>query len=67
MLNIVTSDLQLYLVASNIRSAWTDLTINDYSTTLFGSTAFNTADFTFDGTISSPPKKQKHTQNIATI
>jgi hypothetical protein len=57
MPNIVTSSLQLYLIASNTGSyptsgsVWTDLSPNGYSTTLVGSPTFNTTHFSFDGTV----------------
>lgn len=56
MLNIVTSSLQLYLIASNTSSysgsgtSWTDLSPNAYNTTIVGSPTFNTTHFNFDGT-----------------
>ncbi len=55
MLNIVTSSLQLYLIASNTGSyptsgsIWTDLSPNAYSTDIIGSPSFNTTHFSFDG------------------
>lgn len=56
MLNIVTSSLQLYLIASNTSSysgsgtSWNDLSPNAYNTTIVGGPVFNTTHFTFDGT-----------------
>lgn len=50
---IVTSNLQLYLIASNTSSyagsgtTWTDLSPNAYNTTLVGSPTFNTTHFNF--------------------
>lgn len=57
MLNIVTSSLQLYLIASNTGSypasgsIWTDLSPNAYSTDIIGSPSFNTTHFSFDGSV----------------
>lgn len=57
MPNIITSSLQLYLIASNTSSytgsgtTWTDLSPNAYNTTLVGSPTFNTTHFNFDGSV----------------
>jgi hypothetical protein len=57
MPSIVTSSLQLYLIASDTGSysgsgtTWTDLSPNAYNTTIVGGPAFNTTHFNFDGTI----------------
>ena len=53
MPSIVTSSLQLYLIASDTGSysgsgtTWTDLSPNAYNTTLVGSPTFNTTHFNF--------------------
>lgn len=55
MLNIVTSSLQLYLIASNTSSyagsgnTWTDLSPNAYNATIVGAPSFNGICFNFDG------------------
>lgn len=57
MPNIITSSLQLYLIASNTGSypgsgsVWTDLSPNAYSTDIIGSPSFNTTYFSFDGSV----------------
>lgn len=54
-INVVTQNLQLYLNASNPKSysgsgtTWTDLSTNEYATTLIGAPAYNITHFTFDG------------------
>ena len=57
MPSIVTSSLQLYLIASNTGSyptsgsVWTDLSPNGYSTDIIGGPSFNTTHFSFDGSV----------------
>lgn len=52
---VVTRNLQLYLDAADTESypgtgtIWTDLSTNEYATTLIDAPAFNTTHFTFDG------------------